>query len=631
LHRRNSNQGDSSQSGSRPSSGTQRDQLRSIIKAEFVLDESRTTEYRSQPSQHDNKGKTKDKAISNSKNNGKTGTANKLRAVAMDNAAHHAPSSHLVPQTIVKTILDQSVMATEDGSPKKGKITMHHGELLLDGETPQPQPKLISTQESVDKSSEPIKVTSTISVPMSVARAKTIMPKTATSASTKPKVTVLNKRTGQTTTTNSSPMGNQGGATSTMTNTKPTNATSATTSSMSGKYDRPSQQAVGQNSKPTNKIASSNRLAVTKLSSNNLQKPKVDKAKTPSPRYPPNSAKSPTKIGTTHNTPAAKPVSQPTPRQEAPVSKINTNIFTSHTKQAESPRRPDRPLVKKVSYGNRSASSADLKDGIKQTAVKQNTVTMDRKKMESVGSQLNKPAAGGESNIPPANTQTNIQNSVSSVESQANNVPAQANTQQNHHTAPTGTVNQPLNNIQSMGPNTKTGEQKSPDSVHAPSILQTGGKPQETQGKSALANSQTSSSNINGLTTKTSTQTPPKTNSTQQEVTPAQSSIRTPDQGMYSYLKERSTISAKSTRSTSGVVPFGSQMSYQPLHMLMGGGLNPTTSQLKENTPPASANHDPPHSEGSPKKKLSTQQVFIYCSLPSLYLAVNCRAVTLWL
>lgn len=117
--------------------------MSSLLKPEFVLEESRTAEHR-EFTPKSGKKLIKNTKISTSQENvqqtrgkNKIDAANRLKSVAKDNATvHNAGPSKAVPKTVVSTILTHATqlersIANASGTPgKKGKITLHQSNLL---------------------------------------------------------------------------------------------------------------------------------------------------------------------------------------------------------------------------------------------------------------------------------------------------------------------------------------------------------------------------------------------------------------------------------------------------------------------------------------------------------------------
>ena len=350
------------------------------MKSEFVLDDSRIEEHRSSNTINTNRKQPPPNAQTSKSLNTKTDASHKLKAVSQENAAHKkGPNSKEVPNTVASKILTH-VVANEhtnqlQHSPSKGKIIVQNSQLLQDNAVD--SGGIEATATTTKSQSRP----SGLSLPVGVARQK---PLDAGSEETKnattvfkakaqpPKALIPTKKTetkveqavqsdyasktqiskGVTkemvdrlqnaisANSNQSPKttpktmidaGPKGNAASSVTATKTGTGTAG-----------PKKPTV--NAKPTNlnNVNKSN-VAANKTSAA-LTKGKPQQGKITKPA-----------TQTTQNKPAPQKAS---PRKPMNVAKINTNMLGS---SVQSPRRPDRPLTRQVSYGSRSSSSENFK------------------------------------------------------------------------------------------------------------------------------------------------------------------------------------------------------------------------------------------------------------------------------
>ena len=350
------------------------------MKSEFVLDDSRIEEHRSSNTTNTNKKQPPPNAQTSKSLNTKTDASYKLKAVSQENAAHKkGPNSKEVPNTVASKILTH-VVANEhtnqlQHSPSKGKIIVQNSQLLQDNAVD--SGGIEATATTTKSQSRP----SGLSLPVGVARQK---PLDAGSEETKnattvfkakaqpPKALIPTKKTEtkveQSVQSDSvsktqiskgvtkemvdrlqnaiSANSNQSPKTTpkTMINAGPKgNAASSVTATKTGTGTAgPKKPTV--NAKPTNlnNVNKSN-VAANKTSAA-LTKGKPQQGKITKPA-----------TQTTQNKPAPQKAS---PRKPMNVAKINTNMLGS---SVQSPRRPDRPLTRQVSYGSRSSSSENFK------------------------------------------------------------------------------------------------------------------------------------------------------------------------------------------------------------------------------------------------------------------------------
>ena len=350
------------------------------MKSEFVLDDSRIEEHRSSNTTNTNRKQPPPNAQTSKSLNTKTDASYKLKAVSQENAAHKkGPNSKEVPNTVASKILTH-VVANEhtnqlQHSPSKGKIIVQNSQLLQDNAVD--SGGIEATATTTKSQSRP----SGLSLPVGVARQK---PLDAGSEETKnattvfqakaqpPKALIPTKKTEtkveQSVQSDSvsktqiskgvtkemvdrlqnaiSANSNQSPKTTpkTMINAGPKgNAASSVTATKTGTGTAgPKKPTV--NAKPTNlnNVNKSN-IAANKTSAAQIKgKPQQGKITKPATQ-------------TTQNKPAPQKAS---PRKPMNVAKINTNMLGS---SVQSPRRPDRPLTRQVSYGSRSSSSENFK------------------------------------------------------------------------------------------------------------------------------------------------------------------------------------------------------------------------------------------------------------------------------
>ena len=350
------------------------------MKSEFVLDDSRIEEHRSSNTINTNRKQPPPNAQTSKSLNTKTDASHKLKAVSQENAAHKkGPNSKEVPNTVASKILTH-VVANEhtnqlQHSPSKGKIIVQNSQLLQDNAVD--SGGIEATATTTKSQSRP----SGLSLPVGVARQK---PLDAGSEETKnattvfkakaqpPKALIPTKKTEtkveQSVQSDSvsktqiskgvtkemvdrlqnaiSANSNQSSKTTpkTMINAvSKGNAASSVTATKTGTGTAgPKKPTV--NAKPTNlnNVNKSN-VAANKTSAA-LTKGKPQQGKITKPA-----------TQTTQNKPAPQKAS---PRKPMNVAKINTNMLGS---SVQSPRRPDRPLTRQVSYGSRSSSSENFK------------------------------------------------------------------------------------------------------------------------------------------------------------------------------------------------------------------------------------------------------------------------------
>ena len=350
------------------------------MKSEFVLDDSRIEEHRSSNTINTNRKQPPPNAQTSKSLNTKTDASHKLKAVSQENAAHKkGPNSKEVPNTVASKILTH-VVANEhtnqlQHSPSKGKIIVQNSQLLQDNAVD--SGGIEATATTTKSQSRP----SGLSLPVGVARQK---PLDAGSEETKnattvfkakaqpPKALIPTKKTetkvelsvqSQSVSKTQISKGvtkemvdrlqnaisansNQSSKTTpkTMINAvSKGNAASSVTATKTGTGTAgPKKPTV--NAKPTNlnNVNKSN-VAANKTSAA-LTKGKPQQGKITKPA-----------TQTTQNKPAPQKAS---PRKPMNVAKINTNMLGS---SVQSPRRPDRPLTRQVSYGSRSSSSENFK------------------------------------------------------------------------------------------------------------------------------------------------------------------------------------------------------------------------------------------------------------------------------
>ena len=363
----------------------QGDAVESILKSEFVLDDSRVEEHRSSNSASINRKQPPPNAQTSKSLNTKTDASHKLKAVSQENAAHKkGPNSKEVPNTVASKILTH-VVANEhtnqlQHSPSKGKIIVQNSQLLQDNAVD--SGGIEATATTTKSQSRP----SGLSLPVGVARQK---PLDAGSEETKNATTVFQAKAqppkaqpskAQDTTKKTETKVEQSvqsqsvsrtriskgvtkemvdrlqNAISANSNQSPKttpkamiiagpkgNAASSVTATKTGTGTAgPKKPTV--NAKPTNlNNANKSNIAANKTSAAQIKgKPQQGKITKPATQ-------------TTQNKPAPQKAS---PRKAMTVAKINTNMSGS---SVQSPRRPDRPLTRKVSYGSRSSSSENFK------------------------------------------------------------------------------------------------------------------------------------------------------------------------------------------------------------------------------------------------------------------------------